>query len=375
MPDPVAASPDGTTIAIADGPELLVYDRDGAPKWKAFVDAGVRAVAVGPEQVCGLTTDGHILRWTLWGQPADPLEAPGATAIAATEDGLIAAATPKGVALFDAQGRRGAAVGATTAIAAGAERTLGVCTGAPVPVAPPPVPDGAPPPPPPPPGATGFAVLHAGGAVLGAVPIRGRPTGVANVGGTAWVIGHDRSLSVFSATGDALLHHWPLPAPAGAVAGMPDGVGCAVALGQDVHVYEAHSYQRAGLIHVSRPIQDLVFLPGGRLVIALDDGDLTFFDLYDRQFSRSEPHTGRGRNNWGVKHDLDAGVVRGAQARARAGRVAIARYVGPRDDPEYDRRWWQACGMVAGGTVLFTLLCAGCAGFGWIGHLKGWLPF
>jgi hypothetical protein len=148
----------------------------------------------------------------------------------------------------------------------------------------------------------------------------------------------------------------------------------AVVDGSTVVVWEVVGYKCAGRITVSRPVVDLAFAPKNRLVIGLDDADVTFVDLFSGQITRSEPHPGRGRNNWGVKAELEPGVIRGASVRKDAGKVAIARYVGPVHDPAYERRKWQACLIVVGMFLFTALLCGGCMGGVWIAYLMRLLP-
>ena len=213
------------------------------------------------------------------------------------------------------------------------------------------------------------------GATIGSMPLSGAPRGIARVGKAAWVVSHGLALSVFSADGRSLLHSWSEAEGYGPVAGTPDGVACAAVVGTNViAVYETHTFKCAGKIHISRPISRVAFEPSGRLVVSHDDADLTFVDLFTATVSRSEPHPGRGRNNWGVKHELDAGIVRGALVKSKAGRVAIARYVGPIDDPAYDRRWWQSCMIAAAMMFGLMILCSGVLGVIWILYLKHWLP-
>lgn len=378
MREPLGVSPDGGTVVCGDGPELLVYDGNGAPRFKHFLDDVIVSVAAAPDRVWALLGDGRIQGWKLHDAPLDPEETPGGRALAVAPDGLVAAATQRGVAIFDPAGpRRGLAVGEVLDLAFGADRTtLGILTGTQLPP-PKPADPKAPAPPPPPPGAAGFAVIDAQtGATLGSMPLSGPPGGVARVGTAAWAVSHGRALSVFTRDGNQLLHTWTEEEAYGAVAGTPDGIACAAAIGRNtIAVYETHTFKCAGKIHISRPIGRLAFEPNGRLVVSHDDADLTFVDLFTATVSRSEPHPGRGRNNWGVKHELDAGIVRGALVKAKAGRVAVARYVGPIDDPEYERRWWQSCAIAAGMMFATMMLCGGFTLIGWILYLKEWLPW
>ncbi len=378
MSDPLSVSPDGGTVVCGDGPELLVYDGNGAPRFKHFLEDVIVAVAAAPDRVWALLGDGRIQSWKLHDAPLDPEETPGGRALAVAPDGLVAAATRRGVALFDPAGpRRGLAVGEVLDLAFGADRsTLGILTGSAL-AAPRPADPKAPAPPPPPPGSAGFAVIDANsGATLGSMPLSGAPGGVARVGTAAWVVSHGHALSVFSRDAGQLLHSWTEQEPFGAVAGTPDGVACAAVVGRStIAVYETHTYKCAGKINISRPISRIAFEPGGRLVIGHDDADLTFVDLFTATVTRSEPHPGRGRNNWGVKHELDAGTVRGALVKAKAGRVAVARYVGPIDDPDYDRRWWQSCALAAAIVFGLMFVCSGVSFVGWLLYIKEMLPW
>jgi hypothetical protein len=234
-----------------------------------------------------------------------------------------------------------------------------------------------PPPPPPPPGSWGFHAIDARtGAAWGGIALPGPITTVAWVGaGGVWAVAHGNAVSIVSGDGTTLLKTWTEDGPIGAAAAAPDGVAvAAVVNGSTVVVWEVVGYKCAGRITVSRPVLDLAFAPKNRLVIALDDADVTFVDLFDGQITRSEPHPGRARNNWGVKAELEPGVIRGASVRKKAGKVAIARYVGPMDDPAYERRRWQSCLLVLGLFLGTSAICAGCGGLLWIAYLMKLIP-
>jgi hypothetical protein len=353
--EPVAVSGDGGTVAIGDGPELLVYDGLGQPRWKQFLEDAIQQIAVASDRAVILYADGRIAQWRLHMAQMDPLEIPGATHVVSSSDGVVAVATARGIALLDPRGGQlGVPVDQPVALSFGADgSTLAVVQSN---------------------GLFSALALPAGGA-LGSVSLSGPPSRVAWVGAGAWVVCHGPSVSVISADGSTILHTFSEAGPIGPVAAALDGVAAAAVVdGSTVVVYDAAGFRCAGRFAISRPVGDLAFAPNSRLVIALDDGDMTFVDLFSGTITRSEPHPGRGRNNWGVRAEYDPGIVRGSAVKNRAGKKAIARYVGPSYDPSYERRKWQSCLLVLALTAFTIASCSGMALVVWILHLMRYLP-
>ncbi len=377
---PIAISADGGTIARGDGPELLVYDGTGTPQWKQFLDDVVVGVGVAPDRTVALLSTGRVVGWRAHLTAIDPVDIPGATRIAVSTEGVLAVAAPDGIHVIESGSAVTLPFKDARCLCFGPDRgTLGVATPTPPTPMAPKVGNGgkvAPPPPPPPPGSWGFHAIDArSGVAWGGLALPGPIAAVAWVGAGMWAIAHGNAVSLVSPDGSTLLKTWTEPGPVTAAAGAPDGVAVAAVVdGSTIVVWEVVGFKCAGRITVSRPVIDLAFAPKNRLVVGLDDADLTFVDLFTGQITRSEPHPGRGRNNWGVKAELEPGVIRGAAVRKGAGKVAIARYVGAIDDPAYERRRWQSC-LLSFGLFLFLLLvCAGCLGGVWIAYLMKLIP-
>ena len=59
---PIDLCRQGGVLAVADGPELLVYDASGQPLWKQFCDHLIADVSASPADVVVLDTEGVLRR-------------------------------------------------------------------------------------------------------------------------------------------------------------------------------------------------------------------------------------------------------------------------------------------------------------------------
>ena len=97
----------GGVVAIADGPEILVYQAgDGSPLWKQFCDGVLVGVAVVGPRVVTLDSEGNLTFWRLQdGQSEDSgTMSPGATQLLVSPEGAVGAVTPDGLDVFRGAG-------------------------------------------------------------------------------------------------------------------------------------------------------------------------------------------------------------------------------------------------------------------------------
>ena len=59
---PIDLCRQGGVLAVADGPELLVYDASGRPLWKQFCEHLIADVSAAPADVLVLDTEGVMRR-------------------------------------------------------------------------------------------------------------------------------------------------------------------------------------------------------------------------------------------------------------------------------------------------------------------------
>ncbi len=106
-PSPIALSPDGSALALGDGPELLVYRGSGEPVHKAFTDGILVGLVYTPGALIAIDADGRVSRWRHPdGAPLDSPYAPvpGALGLAAAADGTLAVLTSDGAVILAAGG-------------------------------------------------------------------------------------------------------------------------------------------------------------------------------------------------------------------------------------------------------------------------------
>lgn len=335
-PCPIHATPNGRLLLVADGPELLVYDAMGRPLFKQFLDGILADLTSLSSLLCTLDTEGTV-RWLQSHDGSVQASVQGAPAVGlCAGSGRLASYGPSGIQW----------------LSAGAAPTQGISEAL-----------------------TGAAFSHDGtrlGVALEAGhfwsldPTTGGSWGQVALGGTpgavvwstrAWfVVVVGNLLHQVAADGSAILGTLALPGAADAVALSPDGVVVAARVGNTVVLGELHSHQLAGQVTFRRAVKAIDFAPDGRLVVGLDDGDANFLDLYTGASKRTEPHPGRGRNNWNYDAEFDMAALRGAVAHAQAGGAPIARFIGP---PEQQRTWARTCLAVF---LMWSLVCCGCSG-------------
>jgi hypothetical protein len=149
-----------------------------------------------------------------------------------------------------------------------------------------------------------------------------------------------------------------------------DGVLVAAVCGdRQVVVFDVNSRRKVGEVLFRRDIGGLVFGHQAELAVGLDDGDYNRIDLLSGRASRSEPHRGRGRNNWNFEASMDYAAIRGAVASHRAGGEAIAEYIFADEIEEPKGRGY----YLGIGCALLVFTCGGCGVFGFFLRYMGYL--
>jgi hypothetical protein len=327
----------GGVVAIADGPEILVYQAgDGSPLWKQFCDGVLVGVAVVGPRVVTLDSEGNLTFWRLQdGQSEDSgTMSPGATQLLVSPEGAVGAVTPDGLDVF-----RGAGVSMpqVSAAAFGPEsKSVGIGTHTGV-----------------------FSVVDPqSGAAWGSVDLGAPVTGVAWSSAGQWVVSSGQRIAVIQGDGTALVVSIDAPGELGPVACSANGLLVAALCGpSQVACFELHGHRPIGTIDLKREIEGVDFGSAAMLAIGVDDGDVSLVDLYTSKVGRTEPHPGRGRNTWAVQVQVDRAAVRGAAALSKAGGIPIAEFVPIPDDDEGG--CLRSCLM---GLAFCTVLCMGCSG-------------
>ena len=351
---PYFYEPNGLCHVCIDGPELLVYDGDGGPRWKQFcnnliVDAGATA-----ELVITADVDGLVSFWrAMDGQIVDEVVTNSQpTAMATAPQGLVALATPDAVVLVSQRSSMPIVVQQATAVAFGANGTsLGVGTAS-----------GA------------FVVVEPNtGEVQGSVNVGEAITGVTFSAMGMWAVVAGSRLHLVSLDGSQLTHSTQnCDAPLRGATCSQEGalVSSIIGLNQ-VGVFELQNKKLAGIIHFRREVGAVAMGPRGFLGVGLDDGDANRVDLFTGKAIRTEPHPGRGRNNWNLNCEVNYAALRGAVSFARADGGPVASFVYVENDAP-KRSWGRTClmGCLVMSIVVFG--CSGCLGLGYLLHGMGY---
>lgn len=310
-----AYHPRGDLLALADGPELLVYNgEDESPRWRHAGSGGLIALGITEDRIVSLTQEGKLTSWPLDG--AAPLteldlgDDPRALAVAADGTAAVALAGEVAVAAPDGA-RRALPIAGVTALAwsgDGARLAVGGDDGR-LRIAPTAAGDGAAP--------------AAESPELGA-PIRSvawNPAGF-------WIATAGEQVFRVDADGGAATR---LTGAAGmepdAVACSPDGALVGLRLdARTVAVLALPSKDTvASLQYLDREVVGLGFGPAPWLGVALDRGDGNKINLRTQAVHRTDPHPGRERTRWLISASIDpAALPAGRPARAPASAPAEA---------------------------------------------------
>lgn len=337
-------SRNGATLAVCDGPELLVYGGDGSPRWKHFCDGILVGVRVTDAQVIVVDADGRLTRFRAAdGQLLDAvaLESGGVQDLDATSDSIALARTDSELLLVEGISSMGLNQGAASAARFGASRTqlgVGWANGT-------------------------FRAFDLAGGEMGEQQLGAPVDAVAWSPRGAWIVAAGPQLSVISADGKEIQKVLALGSPTTALDADQTGVFAAGMVGHNqVFVADLHHGKLCGTLDFKRELGGVFWGGVGQLAVGLDDGDATLIDVFTGRSVRTEPHPGRGRNTWSYDDHLAHDDIRGAAAFSQAGGTPIARYEGYKAE---GWKWWQIALMVMAVSTVICMGCTGCAGITW----------
>ena len=324
-------------IAIADGPELLVYQEgDGAPVWKQFCDGILIGIAITGQRLITLDSEGQVTWWRLMdGQREDTADmGTGVSQLVVSPDGAVAAVTPNGIQVAGGPALSLPQVSAAAYGPNGGSIGVGTHTG------------------------TFSAIDPTSGAAWGSVELGAAISGVGWSAQGNWVVAAANRIAVVSGDGAEVLASIAAPDAVRQVAVSENGLLVASICGtMQVAAFELHGNRAIGTVDLKREIEGVGFGSAAMLAIGVDDGDVSLIDLFTGKVGRTEPHPGRGRNTWAVHVNIDRAAVRGAVALNKAGGDPIAKYVPIPDDDDKG-----GCFLGCGAAFLIsTLMCTGCA--------------
>lgn len=318
-----ALARDGKRIAVGDGPELLVYQQNGQPVWKHFCEGILVGLGFAGEHLGTVDADGRVVFY----RAADGLRIEEVLiqgpvlGVFTSPDGAFGVVTRGGPVVVAANGQHGGYPVLDLECAAfGPDRgSLGLGT------------------------RSGSFISMDGntGAPWGTLDLGAPIVSIAWCAQGYWLVLVERVLFRIDGSGTQILGRKDLDGPASQVTCTSDGAIAAVLVHGEppevrVAILELVGHVHAGDVLFRRPVGGIAFGPVALLGVGLDDGDASTIDLITRANLRTEPHPGRGRNNWNLDMKFEAGPLRGAVTTLRAGGQAIATYQGPPDEAESD---------------------------------------
>jgi hypothetical protein len=355
-----ALSRDGQHLALGDGPEVLTYRRDGEPAWKAFlndiiVGVGYVGATLGVCEAGGLVTffsapDGRKLEEVV----VDGV----CIGVCTSPDGAFAVLTTEGLVFVEPNGsQRALPLQDLAAASFGPDRnSVGLLDRH----------------------GTFTAMDANSGAPWGSIGT-GLPSADAMVAWCYqgfWCVSAETALLRIDGGATQLLGRSDVPLPTRALALSEDGAIAALVSEQGtVSLVEMHGHQHVGDVVFRRTVQGIGFGRGALLGVGFDDGDANTVDLLTRATVRTEPHPGRGRNNWNLEMQFDAAPIRGAVTYLRAGGAPIAEFHGF-VEPGYEEGGGSrntGCKIALLITFLFFLGLTGCLTFLFVLRFMGFL--
>lgn len=338
----LAISRDGQHLAVGDGPELLTYLASGAPVWKHFCDGILIDVAYVGAHLVTIDSDGRVTFFRAAdGRKMQEVQLDGVVkGSMVSTDGRYAALTSAGIVVVESNGQTVAYPYDDIAVG-----TFG-------------------------PDANSMGIGTDKGMFSAVDSTNGQPWGTIQVpqpiSDTVW---NPRGFWMFTAgneligcdgSANEVTFRIGLEANARALAVTQDGAIAAVLTPPGrIALVELHQNRIAGHVIVRREVQGIA-IQGARLAIGFDDGDASTVDLINRNTVRTEPHPGRGRNNWNLDLSYDTVVLAGAITNLRAGGqpIAEAQYYVEGEEGGNGGCWGVGCVLM---NVLF-FSCIGMAG-------------
>ncbi|MEZ4316633.1 MAG: hypothetical protein R3F61_03995 [Myxococcota bacterium] len=310
-----ALSRDGKHLAVGDGPEILVYRGDGQPAWKHFCDGIIVGVGFAGPHLAVVDADGRVTFFSAPdGRKVEELQVDGrCVAGCVAPDGAFMVVTTEGPVFCEANGsQRGFPVRDLAVASFGPDRNaiaLADVHGT-------------------------FTAMDANtGAPWGSLALGGPVAGIAWCYQGFWMVTMGQSVLRIDGGATQILGRTDLPKPTGLLSVSEDGAIAAVTLPPDtLGIVELHGHRYVGDLIFRREVHGVCFGRQALLGVGFDDGDANTIDLMTRATARTEPHPGRGRNNWNLDMQFEAGPLRGAVTFLRAGGQPIAEFHGYEGD-------------------------------------------
>lgn len=339
-----ALSADGQQLAVGDGPELLVYRYDGEPVYKQFCDGILVGVGFCGPHLATADSEGRVLFLrALDGHRVEEIQLEGnPLGVFTSPDGALGVITVNGPVLVESNGQVVPYPLQDLAVAAfGPDRTsLGLGTH------------------------TGYFVAMDGmsGAAWGQIEL-GEPVRAVSWNHQGfWMVLVGRVLLRIDGGATTILGRDDLDGePIGLAVSSDGALAALLHPGGRVELRELNTHTSVGEIVFRREVHGVDFGRSAQLGFGLDDGDASLVDLITRNTLRTEPHPGRGRNNWNVDLDYDAARVRAAVTLLRSGGQGPEQQFAP-DDIRGGRRGCWGIGCMVMNVLLFaTFGCIGLA--------------
>ncbi|MCB9676635.1 MAG: hypothetical protein H6737_16075 [Alphaproteobacteria bacterium] len=310
-----AISRDGKHLAVGDGPEVLVYRGDGQPAWKHFCDGIIVGLAFVGAHLAVVDAEGNVvffsapdgrrvealrIEWTCLGACHSP-------------DGAFAVITADGLVFCESNGAQRPIPLRDLAVASfGPDRNS-------------------------------IALADRHGNLTAMDANTGAPWGSLALGAPVgsvqwcyqghWVVAMGSSVLRIDGGATTLMGRTDLPKPVSQVTLSSDGaIAAALMPPENVGIIEMHAHRYVGDVIFRRAVHGVEFGRQALLGVGFDDGDANTVDLMTRATARTEPHPGRGRNNWNLDMQFEAAPLRGAVTYLRAGGAPIAEFHGYAED-------------------------------------------
>lgn len=345
-----AVSPDGMQLALGDGPELLVYRHDGQPLYKQFCDGILLGVAFAGAHLVSVDSEGRVVfRRALDGLKLEEVQLRGIpTGVFVSPDAAFGVVTNDGPILVEPNGQiTSYPLQELTVASFGPDRSaLGLGT------------------------RTGYFVAMDGlsGAAWGQLELGEPVVGVAWNHQGFWMVLLGSALLQVDGGATTVLGRTELEGTGRALALSADGALAAVVVDRgSVQIHELNTHTCVGEVAIRRDVQGVGFGRAAQLGIGFDDGDASLVDLITREAVRTEPHAGRGRNNWNLDLSYDAARVRAAVTLLRAGGQGPEQQFAPDEMGGKRGCWGVGCMLVN----VFLFASLGCFGLVFmVGYMK-----
>jgi len=351
-----AITQDGKYLAMVDGPEVLVYRGDGQPAWKHFCDGVLVGLGFVGAHLAVVDAEGKVVFFS--GPDGRKIEEVALDRLChgafVSPDGAFCVLSSTGAIMVASNGQQsGVPLQDLATGAFGPDRnSMGLADRH-----------------------GNFTALDANtGAPWGSLALGAPIAGVAWCYQGFWLITTGQALLRIDGGATQILGRVDLPAMAGPLAVSSDGAIAAVLLApENIAIVELHTHRYVGDIVFRREVYSLMFGRHAVLGVGFDDADANTVDLLTRATIRTEPHPGRGRNNWNLDMQFEAAPLRGAVTFLRAGGSPIAEFNGYVEPDIVDGGGRSGCKIAALIFFMFFIGLTGCLGFAFLMRFMGFL--